>query len=74
MFLGIRRSDLGLGNSQHALIEEVATAAGSKTIVVAVTPGALLTPWQDAVAAILTLLVLVLALLLVVGTGRGWGW
>jgi len=47
------RSDLGLGK-QDALIEEVAKVAGSKTIVVAVTPGALLTPWRDAVAAILT--------------------
>merc|ERR1712118_123201 len=47
------RKDLTLGK-QDDLIKAVAAAAGSKTAVVAVTPGALLTPWRDSVNAILT--------------------
>lgn len=50
---GSDRGNLGLGD-QDALIEAVAKAAGSKTVVVAVTPGALLTPWRESVSAILT--------------------
>jgi beta-glucosidase len=50
---GHDRGDLSLGN-QDALIEAVAKVAGSKTAVIAVTPGALLTPWRDSVSAILT--------------------
>jgi len=47
------RTSLGLG-SEDELIATVAKAAGKKTVVIAVTPGALLTPWRDDVAAILT--------------------
>lgn len=47
------RGNLGLSN-EDALINNVAKIAGKKTIVVAVTPGALLTPWRDAVGAVLT--------------------
>jgi len=46
-------ASLGLG-VQDTLIEKVAKVAGSKTVVVAVTPGALLTPWRESVSAILT--------------------
>merc|ERR1712224_375967 len=44
---------LSLGAQQDGLIEAVANASGSKTAVIAVTPGAILTPWRDSVAAIL---------------------
>jgi len=37
---------------QDELIAAVGRAAGNKTVVVAVTPGAILTPWRDSVAAI----------------------
>jgi len=50
---GRDRPNLGLGKEDD-LIETVAKAAGKKTVVVAVTPGALLTPWRDDVAAIVT--------------------
>lgn len=46
------RNNLNLGD-QDALIERVASAAGAKTVVVAVTPGALLTPWAKDVAALI---------------------
>lgn len=46
------RRDLSLGD-QDALIERVAAVLGQKTVVVAVTPGALLTPWRERVGAIL---------------------
>jgi beta-glucosidase len=38
---------------QDALISVVAAAAANRTVVVAVTPGAILTPWRDSVAAII---------------------
>merc|ERR1712000_566688 len=47
------RRDLTLG-SEDSLIQSVAKVVGKKTVVVAVTPGALLTPWRDDVGAILT--------------------
>eukprot|EP01062_Namystynia_karyoxenos_P036582 TRINITY_DN2664_c0_g1_i1.p1 TRINITY_DN2664_c0_g1~~TRINITY_DN2664_c0_g1_i1.p1 ORF type:complete len:799 (+),score=300.59 TRINITY_DN2664_c0_g1_i1:102-2399(+) len=47
------RADLTLGK-QDDLIAAVAKAAGKKTVVVAITPGALLTPWRDDVAAVIT--------------------
>merc|ERR1712000_290612 len=47
------RGDLTLGN-EDSLIQNVAKVIGKKTVVVAVTPGALLTPWRDDVGAILT--------------------
>lgn len=47
------RGDLSLG-SEDTLIQNVAKALGKKTIVVPVTPGALLTPWRDDVGAIIT--------------------
>lgn len=50
---GFDRPNLGLGD-QDKLIQEVAKAAGKKTVVVAVTTGAFLTPWRDDVAAVLT--------------------
>lgn len=40
-------------SSEDALIQAVAASAGDKAAVVAVTPGALLTPWRDDVGAIL---------------------
>merc|ERR1712039_1144771 len=52
-FYGSDRPDLTLGK-EDALITAVADVAGDKTVVVAVTPGALLTPWRDNVSAILT--------------------
>eukprot|EP00927_Polykrikos_kofoidii_P003166 TRINITY_DN11252_c1_g1_i1.p1 TRINITY_DN11252_c1_g1~~TRINITY_DN11252_c1_g1_i1.p1 ORF type:complete len:812 (+),score=71.68 TRINITY_DN11252_c1_g1_i1:228-2438(+) len=47
------RKDLSLGD-QDNLIQAVADVAGKKTVVVAVAPGAILTPWRKLVAAILT--------------------
>lgn len=47
------RRDLSLG-SQDKLIQSVAKVLGKKTVVVAVTPGALLTPWSSDVGAVLT--------------------
>jgi len=47
------RGDLSLG-SEDTLIQNVAKALGKKTVVVAVTPAAILTPWRDDVGAILT--------------------
>ena len=47
------RGSLALG-SQDALVAAVAAVAGKKTAVVAVTPGALLTPWRRNVSAVLT--------------------
>jgi len=49
---GADRRDLTLGN-QDSMIEMVASVLGKKTVVVAVTPGALLTPWRETVGAIL---------------------
>jgi beta-glucosidase len=46
------RANLGLGKHDD-LITAVAEKAGRKTVVVVVTPGAVLTPWRDSVAAIL---------------------
>lgn len=46
------RRDLTLGD-HDALIERVAAVLGQRTVVVAVTPGALLTPWRERVGAIL---------------------
>jgi len=46
------RADLTLAEEDD-LINAVAAAAGSKAAVIAVTPGALLTPWRDEVSAIL---------------------
>jgi hypothetical protein len=40
--------------SEDTLIQNVAKVLGKKTVVVAVTPGALLTPWRDDVGAIVT--------------------
>lgn len=51
---GADRGSLALPMDQSALITTVARAAGSKTVVVAVTPGPLLTPWRDDVAAVVT--------------------
>jgi beta-glucosidase len=50
---GSDRSDLTLG-SQDAMVASLAAVAGSKTAVVVVTPGAVLTPWREQVAAVLT--------------------
>jgi len=47
------RGDLTLSNEDD-LIRSVTEVLGKKTVVVAVTPGALLTPWRDDVGAILT--------------------
>jgi beta-glucosidase-like glycosyl hydrolase len=53
---GADRANLNLG-ADDALIQTVANASngatGMKTVVVVVTPGAILTPWRDAVAALL---------------------
>lgn len=46
------RGDLTLG-SQDDLVKAIAKASGKKTAVIAVTPGAVLTPWRDDVSAIL---------------------
>merc|ERR1712038_133319 len=46
------RRDLTLG-SEDNIIANVAKVLGKKTVVVAATPGALLTPWRDDVGAIL---------------------
>lgn len=46
------RRDLTLA-SEDALIQAVSASAGDRVTVVAVTPGALLTPWRDTVGAIL---------------------
>lgn len=46
------RRDLSLAE-EDKLISAVAAAAGNKVSVVAVTPGAILTPWRDEVGAIL---------------------
>lgn len=46
------RGDLTLG-SQDDLVQAIAKASGKKTAVIAVTPGAVLTPWRDGVSAIL---------------------
>jgi beta-glucosidase len=50
---GSDRRDLSFGDSD-ALVAAVAAAAGTKTAVVFVTPGAALTPWAKDVAAVLT--------------------
>ena len=55
---GRDRPNLTLGSGQDELIEEVARAQlarhkHSRTIVVAVSPGPILTPWRDSVAAII---------------------
>jgi len=50
---GSDRGDLTLGDTD-SLIVDVAEAAGNKVVVIAVTPGALLTPWRDQVGAVLT--------------------
>ena len=50
---GSDRADLSFGDSDD-LVRGVAAAAGSKTIVVFVTPGAALTPWAKDVAAVIT--------------------
>jgi len=47
------RANLTLG-SQDVLIQRVATEAKQRTVVVAVTPAALLTPWREHVGAIIT--------------------
>ena len=47
-------TSLGLG-AQDALIQAIANAScGAKTVVTVVTPGAILTPWREDVAAVLT--------------------
>ena len=50
---GNDRANLTLGDKQDALIEAVGNVAHNKTVVVAVTDGAILTPWRETVAAIL---------------------
>eukprot|EP00756_Hemistasia_phaeocysticola_P003291 Hpha_TRINITY_DN12167_c0_g2::TRINITY_DN12167_c0_g2_i1::g.82093::m.82093/K05349/bglX; beta-glucosidase len=47
------RKDLSFGD-QDDLVRAVAAQAGKKTVVVAVTPAAALTPWRDQVAAVVT--------------------
>ena len=51
---GSDRDSLHLDDKTEALISAVGAAAGKKTAVVAVTPGALLTPWRTTVAAVVT--------------------
>ena len=46
------RGSLSLSDDQNQLVEAVAKA-NKNTVVVAVTPGALLMPWADKVAAVL---------------------
>jgi len=50
---GSDRSDLSLGD-QDNMTAGVAAIAGKKTAVIVVTPGAILTPWRNDVAAVLT--------------------
>jgi beta-glucosidase len=52
---GIDRSDLSLGNATNALIAAVC-AAQSKSVIVAVVPGAVLTPWAAAAGAVLAMI------------------
>jgi len=53
---GRDRPTLALPGSQDALVRAVAAAAGSRTVVACISPGAVLLPWAEEVSALLLLL------------------
>lgn len=53
---GLDRPTLALPGSQDALVRAVAAAAGSRTVVACISPGAVLLPWDEEVSALLLML------------------